>query len=253
MKRKREEKKVSAGEGLRVPEPEMLELSSVQMAPYNPRTMSAEKMAALKASLLKHGMVLGLVVQRSSEQYGPMVLVGGHQRVRAMREICASRGWALPERVGATVLDVGDADAKQLNVALNNIEGDFDPFKLGELFASVRGSMTAEDVLATGFTQEQVDEMLAATMSPDEQAALLEQNIGDLEGFARSVTLSVEFDTVEQRDEAKTLLSARAKVSGVKAGAVVVEAVRALGAGAPEEVQHGARKARKKKVVDERA
>ena len=102
-----------------------------------------------------------MVVQKRSEKYGENVLIGGHQRERAMRELCAAYGWPEPDLVPCTILDVPDADAKQLNVALNNIEGEFDPVKLGRLFLDVRPMMTMEDVLATGFVVKEIDGLYA--------------------------------------------------------------------------------------------
>ena len=56
---------------------------------------------------------------------------------RRLRELAADNGWDEPIELPATVLDVDDATAKQLNVTLNNVEGEFDPYKLGELFADI--------------------------------------------------------------------------------------------------------------------
>ena len=206
-----------------------LPLGSVVMAPYNPRVMPPAMMRALKASLVKHGLVLNLVVQRRSEKYSPdNVLIGGHQRVAAMRDLCASKGWDVPEGVAVTVVDCDDAQAMQLNVALNNIEGDFDPYKLGEIFSAIRPEMNLEDVLATGFEAEQINEMIKLHSTVEEQLDELEKDIaGGIGGFAGSITLSVEFDTVKRRDEAKADLSAWAKERGVKPGVLLAEAVRA--------------------------
>jgi ParB-like chromosome segregation protein Spo0J len=218
---------VAGGKGLFVATPVQVELKGLQFAPYNPRTISKEVMAALKASLLKHGMVLSLVVQRRSEKYGDNILIGGHQRVRGMREICAERSWEEPSSVPAVVLDVSDAEAKQLNVSLNNIEGDFDPYKLGEMFRDIRQDMTLDDVLATGFAPVEIDGMIDLLKPPDEAALSLEQGMGDLTGFGASITLSVEFGTVEARDEAKAILKGASSGSGQKAGDVMLTAIKA--------------------------
>ena len=219
-------KSVAEKAGLRVPVPEMVRLADLQFAPYNPRTISKGTMDSLKASMVKHGMVLTLVVQRTSEQYGESILIGGHQRVRAMRELCAERGWPVPVTVPAVVLDVQDPEAKQLNVSLNNIEADFDPYKLGEMFKDIRPNMTMDDVLATGFAPVEIDEMIGLLASPDDAAKLLEDSIGNLGGFGASITLSLEFTTVEGRDEAKALLKA-ATANGDKAGDLVLGTIKA--------------------------
>jgi len=208
--------------GLSMPEPVKVRLADVQFATYNPRVMPAEEMKSLKASLIKHGLVLNLIIQKKGN-----VLIGGHQRVRAMRELCKEKNWPEPEFVWATVLDVPDKVAKQLNIALNKISGEFDPYKLGQMFSSM--SMTADDVLAVGFSSVEIAELVKLTVPPDTAAAALEaQADDDLGGFGRSITLTVEFATVEARDAMKARLGMIAKERGVKAGEVLATAMDAL-------------------------
>ena len=229
--------------GIAVPVQIRVKLSDVNMSPYNPRVMPPAKMLALKASLSKHGFVLNLVVQKRG-----MVLIGGHQRVKAMRELCADNGWDEPIELPATVLDVDDATAKQLNVTLNNVEGEFDPYKLGELFVDIFPKMTGDDVLATGFMQENIAELIALVTPIDEAATLLEEQADGLSGFASSVTLTVEFATVAERDQVKDLLK-RATTKGGKPGTIVLRALRAhqVSAGRPSE-DHRANIGKKKRV-----
>lgn len=221
-----ESKKVG---GLKVPEQVMVELGGLNFAKYNPRTISPEKMAALEASLVEHGLVLNLVAQKKSDAGESLVLIGGHQRVAAMRAVCAQRGWEEPTRVPVVVLDVTDTKAKRLNVALNAIEGEFDPYKLGELFGSIRAGMEPEDVLATGFDAAQIDDLIRLT-EPLEETPALSENEGEggeeISGFGRSITLSVECATVEERDEAKQILAARARSSQTKPGEVLLSLLR---------------------------
>lgn len=208
-----------------------LPLSALQESPYNPRTISREKMAALKASLVEHGMVLTLVIQVKSKAHGKNVIIGGHQRVRAMRELCKEHGWPEPETVPCVLLDVEDAQARRLNVTLNNVEGEFDPYKLGEIFASMLPDMTQEQVLATGFASEELAELVKLVLPPDEQAALLEASAGgDITGFAKSVTLSVEFSSTDKRDAAKDLLRKLAGDANQKAGDLMFDAVKGYAA-----------------------
>ena len=197
-----------------LPEPRKIRLAEINFAPYNPRTMSRDKMRALKASVLKHGLVLNLVVQLKG-----LVLIGGHQRVTAVREICAERKWPVPVEVWATVLDVDDTTARQLNVALNKIDGDFDPTKLAALFAPLAGEMTVEDILATGFTPEAFADLTRGPEEDKPRATL-----------GKSITLSVPFASVVDRDAAKVLLQQRmAAMAGTekKPGALLLEWLRA--------------------------
>lgn len=214
-----------------VPEAVQLSINSIQLAPYNPRYISPDKRAALRASVIKHGMVENLVVQKHSKELGlDLVLIGGHQRLDAVNTVCVEKGWEKPTSLPCVVLDVDDSTAKQLNIALNSpgLQGEYDPYKLGEVISSILPGMTADDVLATGFSSDQLQELVRLTLSPEEQAALLEGGVGDLTGFANSITLSIEFDTAAERDKTKELLKAIATARGKKAGKVVADALAAI-------------------------
>jgi len=183
------------------PEPIMLELASLNEATYNPRFISDEEMRSLKASLRKHGLVESLVVQKKGT-----VLIAGHQRLRALREIAEAGEVSVPERVACIVLDVNDSTAKQLNITLNRVGGEFDPFKLGQVLADIHHRNDFDEV-AIGFNGEEIAELVkAATTSPEDLANELESSVGDLGVFAKSVTLTVPFPSVKERDEAKVLL-----------------------------------------------
>jgi ParB-like chromosome segregation protein Spo0J len=212
--------------GIEVPRPTSLALGDVNFSPYNPRVMDKAQSAALRASLLKHGMVLNLVVQRESPAYGSMVLIGGHQRVRVMRELCAEKGWAEPQELPAVVLDVTDATAKQLNVSLNNVEGEFDPDKLGLLFADIRLDMSADDVLASGFDGEEIDELVRLVAPPDDLAAALEADAAGLSPIAGAHTLTIDFSTEAAKVEAKDLLRAMVADRKERAGDAVLRLAR---------------------------
>jgi ParB-like chromosome segregation protein Spo0J len=201
-----------------VPDPVRVRIADLNEAVYNPRHISPEEMASLEASILKFGMVEPLVVQKSG-----MVLIGGHQRLTALRNIAARGRRVVPDAVPATVLDVDDATAMQLNVALNRIGGEFDADKLGRVLASVIDSRGFEPI-AIGFQQDEVNELVRrATITPEELAAQLEREASQIDVFAKSVTMTVAFETVEQRDEAKRALESLCGKLGAKPGAVVLK------------------------------
>jgi ParB-like chromosome segregation protein Spo0J len=182
-------------------------------------------MRSLKASLRKHGLVTTLVVQRKSQEFGPMVVVAGHQRIKALRELCKETKVEAPKNVWAVVRDVTDSQAKQLNIALNRISGEFDPHMLGEVFVSI-ASLTDFEPIAVGFREEEISELVRqATTTPEDLANEQERQAGDLDIFARSITLTIEFDTVEQRGEAKGLLKELAGKR--KAGSALLPVIKA--------------------------
>lgn len=148
-----------------IPKPVRVKFNELQLAPYNPRVIDEVEMKSLKASVDSRGLVETLVVQKKADDGTPLVLIGGHQRVRAVREICDDSGEKLPSHIYAVVLDIGDREAKQLNVALNRIGGEFDVYKLGEVFATIP-DMTDTEVLAVGFDREAIDDLIASALAP---------------------------------------------------------------------------------------
>lgn len=217
-----------APDGLSWPEPERVPLSKVQLAPYNPRRMPPDKMRALKASIVKHGMVLNLVVQRRSEAHGANVLIGGHQRIAAARELCRDRGWPEPRHGWAVFRDCTDAVAKQLNVSLNNVGGEFDPHMLGLLLASVSGEMSDEDYVGLGLARDNVDELIRmATATPEDLASELEREAAGLLGFERAISLTIDFDSAADRDKAKAILVTRARAAKARGGSILLSALEA--------------------------
>lgn len=142
----------------RVPPVVLLDDTSLNLAPYNPNEMTPEERASLRASIDEHGLVENLVVQKYSPRYRlALVLVGGHQRLREVRDMRAERGLSGPFQVPCVVLDISDDEAVRLNAALNKIRGTPNPELLGRMFAQVLPRMTAANVAATGYTREELD------------------------------------------------------------------------------------------------
>ena len=218
--------KKQASPDLFVPEPTKVILSKLNFAVYNPRRITKEEMAELKQSLLSHGAVLNLVVQLEADDGTPLVLIGGHQRVRAIRELAKEGRARVPEHVWAVVLDIKDEEAKKLNIALNNIEASFDDFMLGQVLASIRTGLTDADVAGMGFTMPAVDNLIAITLDPSDQADGLEGGLGDLSPLPQVPTLSISFETADDRDAAKAVLK-RLAASGVAPGKATMKALEA--------------------------
>lgn len=216
-------KKAPRGDGLKILAPEKVDLAQLNFAAYNPRSMPPDKMKALEASIEEHGVVVSLVVQKSTN-----TVIGGHQRIRAVRAVCKRKGWKVPTQLWAYVLDVDDRTAKRLNIALNNVEGEFDPLKLGELLRDINGQAPLGDLdaLGMGFDLKQIDGLLKLGAVPD-LPGTGGAPLGDqLRTFAKSPTLSIEFETEKQRDETRDKLAEmiRAK-KDAKAGTFVLAAL----------------------------
>jgi DNA modification methylase len=128
----------------------------------NPRSMSAAEMEKLKRSIREFGFVEPLVVRRQDD-----TVIGGHQRLAAVK----ARGMT---RVPVIYVDLSEAQAKVLAVALNNISGDWNLPKLGELLEELRDLPDLDEAL-TGFDPREIDSLLAqlerdAAPSPREES-----------------------------------------------------------------------------------
>ncbi len=121
-------------------------------APFNPRTISGHDLDALRRSLRFFGTVEPIVVNRRSGH-----IVGGHQRVKAAQ----AEGI---DEMPVVYVDLDDPAEKQLNVALNRIHGEWDESKLEEILADLKTA--GADLALTGFTEEELDELLRGPDAP---------------------------------------------------------------------------------------
>lgn len=160
-----------------VAKPVQVELGKLNFAPYNPRKMPSEQMTALKGSIKEHGFVQPLVVQREGN-----VLIAGHQRVRALRELCKETKQALPKKVYAVVLDLPDSQAKRLNIQLNRISGEFDDAMLVSLLSDV--ALVTPSLDGLGFSAEQLENLLGSYEEPpklEDECCEEDDDAGDYE------------------------------------------------------------------------
>ncbi len=96
-------------------------------ADYNPREMDARTLRVLVRSLVRFGWVLPVVANRRTGN-----IVGGHQRARANHQVLKTQPKAKAkhyQKVPVIYVDLSIAEEKALNVALNQISGDWDFFK----------------------------------------------------------------------------------------------------------------------------
>jgi ParB-like nuclease domain len=199
-----------------VPETVLSDVARLNPAPYNPRKMSPLKFDGLKQGILKNGFLINLVVQRSSPKYGEMVIVGGHQRIRAVREICIEANKPMP-RLPSIVLDLDDRKAKLLNIALNNVDGEFDAKLLGEMLEDIQHEQpfVTEDRILIGMDQDDLGKYLHLSDPPP--------IIDGQEPIIGTTTLRLEFRNRKTRDAVKEKLEERAKVGKKSTGDVVFD------------------------------
>jgi ParB-like chromosome segregation protein Spo0J len=132
----------------------------------NPRTIEPEELDRLVESLRQYQCVEPVVVNTREGRRG--VILGGHQRVEAMRRL----GW---EVVPVVTVDLGAQEELALLIALNRIKGTWD---LGKLRAMVEAIPSIE-LDAIGFTAEALPQLLDGPCAVRGQAVeLLEPVLG---------------------------------------------------------------------------
>jgi ParB-like chromosome segregation protein Spo0J len=134
---------------------EHVRIKALKESDWNPNQEDRQTFEALKASIRRNGLVDPLIVRKADNR-----VIGGHHRLYAVRELMAE-GWKLP---GGTVpvvcLDVSEKEAKRLNLALNKIRGEPDLDKLGELLRELRDVSDADELSATGYSPQEIDDLV---------------------------------------------------------------------------------------------
>lgn len=144
----------------------------------NPRSIDQHAFKKLKDYLKKNKLLNALVVNRRSSangfpeaEEGRLVIIGGHQRTRAMDSLAGFDPSApTPEhdyQVPIDVVSVGPGREKEILVALNNqsLQGTYDLDMLADLLTD-----PAVDPFATGFDRAELGTLL--------DAGVLEQIMG---------------------------------------------------------------------------
>ena len=113
---------------------------------WNPRDMPPEEMEKLKRSINEFGYVEPVVVNEFN-----MNIVGGNQRVQALKEL----GYAT---VDAVMINEPDLNReKSLNITLNNVHGDWDLDLLNEIIIDME--LDGFDVSLTSLDDVQLAEL----------------------------------------------------------------------------------------------
>lgn len=128
-------------------------LDRLEAAAYNPRRISERALDGLTAELREFGLVENLIANDRGDG-GKLVLVGGHQRVKAARRL----GW---KSVPVHVVRLDQERERALNLALNNpnLQGEWDPIALAGVVSVLRD--TPKLLELSGYSEVQVAEILA--------------------------------------------------------------------------------------------
>ena len=200
-----------------IPMPVLVSYEHLNPVLYNPRSITPRKYEALKEGIRLNGFLQALVVQKST-----MAILGGNQRYKAVREICVEAGAEIPD-LPCVIIDVDDRKARKINIALNNVGGDWDERLLGELLSDVHHAepIVEFDALTMGF--ESVAD-IGKLIGGDEGEVLrkLTEGVGEMfvgsggEGTVplsgnKAPSLSLDFLDKEMRDMVKAAIGAKAK------------------------------------------
>lgn len=135
----------------------------------NPRTISAAKLASLKESIRTLGLFKPLLVW--PDENGTLVVIGGNQRLRAVREMVADSQIEMKEI--PTIRYTGSrAQAHTIALRDNNSDGDWDWNELAGYVAELDKLTSATDDLSmtlTGFDDNLLQDLrdLAGSVDAD--------------------------------------------------------------------------------------
>ena len=146
-----------------------IKIESLKPAEYNPRKdlkPEDEEYQKIKKSITEFGYVAPIIINSN------MTVIGGHQRLKVLKEL----GYT---EVECVVVDLDPKKEKALNIALNKISGDWDNDKLEELLAELK--QTDIDMDITGFSFDEVDEILKDIIGSKEDDFDLDQALNEIE------------------------------------------------------------------------
>ena len=158
----------------------LIEINSLNPAEYNPRQISNKQYEDLKASMEKFGCVDPIIININPDRQN--VVVGGHQRLRILRELGA-------EKVPTVSVNLSEEDERELNVRLNKNGGDWDMDLLSNFDIVDLKEWGFKDI-ELGFNIDKIDEDKPITITVKEDDAVLANELyEDLKGKGYKVTI----------------------------------------------------------------
>ena len=139
-----------------------INITDINEADYNPRTISDDEMTKLENSITEFGFVDPMIINLKNNK-----LIGGHQRYNALLSLNMKKGNFAEELNLVELGDIGwvfpDMDLKieseqhekALNIALNKISGAWDNEKLFTLLEELEYDDMGIEL--TGFTDEEME------------------------------------------------------------------------------------------------
>ena len=158
----------------------LIEINSLNPAEYNPRQISNKQYEDLKASMEKFGCVDPIIININPERLN--VVVGGHQRLRILRELGA-------EKVPTVSVNLSEEDERELNVRLNKNTGQWDMDLLSEFDIVDLKEWGFKDI-EFGFNIDKIDEDKDITITIKEKDTITANELyEDLKAKGYKVTI----------------------------------------------------------------
>ena len=161
---------------------ERKKIRDMDRAAYNPRIElipGDTEYENLRRSITTYGLIIPVVWNKRTNRG-----VGGHQRLTVLENEGETE-------VDVSVVDLDETQERQLNVALNKVEGGWDEEKLGDLLAEL-----GEDATLTGFTQQEIDSLT------NDIDSLIDGDTVDeeLKAIEELFNVSLTFDKADQEE-----------------------------------------------------
>ena len=161
---------------------ERKKIRDMDRAAYNPRIElipGDTEYENLRRSITTYGLIIPVVWNKRTNR-----VVGGHQRLTVLENEGETE-------VDVSVVDLDETQERQLNVALNKVEGGWDEEKLGDLLAEL-----GEDATLTGFTQQEIDSLTKDIDSLIDGDTVDEE----LKAIEELFNVSLTFDKADQEE-----------------------------------------------------
>lgn len=161
-----------------------INITDINEADYNPRTISDDEMTKLENSITEFGFVDPMIINLKNNK-----LIGGHQRYNALLSLNMKKGNFAEELNLVELGDIGwvfpDMDLKieseqhekALNIALNKISGTWDNEKLFTLLEELEYDDMGIEL--TGFTNEEMEMLEKGVYNSDYEEDYFE-NLEDI-------------------------------------------------------------------------
>lgn len=159
---------------------ERKKISDLNRAAYNPRIdliPGDSEYESLRRSISTYGLLIPVIWNKRTNN-----VVGGHQRLTVLENEGETE-------VDVSVVDLNPIQERQLNVALNKIEGGWDEEKLGALLEEL-----GDDATLTGFNQQEIDSLTNDIDSLIDESTVDEE----LQAIEELFNVSLTFDKADQ-------------------------------------------------------